>query len=144
MLARTPPFALTAPQLYRNEHELQIACTRMFIPLMLPAVTWSAVDHGHSFDRTIGRNGRPIGLLEAQKRKARGIKAGLPDYLLWHLGDAFAIELKMPDGELSDDQKDMIRSLLANRVRVKVCYSTSLVLATLAEWELLRPMRVAA
>ena len=138
MLARTPPLVLTAPELFADEHAMQEACTTMLTPLLLPEVTWTAIDHGHSFDKRKGRHGVEIGFLEARKRKRRGVKPGIPDYLFWHEGDAFAIELKMPDGTLSDDQRDMLKALIRSGVLCRVCYSTNLVLLTCQEWSLLR------
>jgi VRR-NUC domain len=127
------------------EHELQIECTRALHRLLLPNVAWSAIDHAHSLDRRIGRNGRPIGILEAQKRKARGVKKGLPDYLFWHQGKSFAIELKKTaDSDLADEQKDRLRELLAAGVLVKVCWSLDQVMRTVTDWGLTRPWRVAA
>jgi hypothetical protein len=105
-------FQLTAPK--QLEHELQIECTSMLWKVLLPDVCWTAIDHAHSLDMRIGRHGRPIGLLEAQKRKARGVKAGIADYLFWHRRQAFAIELKTVDGVLSGDQEDFLQSMIDN------------------------------
>jgi VRR-NUC domain len=153
LLARTPPaLILTPPEQWRNEHEMQIACTDMLATLLLPDVEWSAVDHGHSFDKRPIRNAKPgrngkiatIGMLEAQKRKRRGVKSGLCDFYFWHQGDCFAIELKTPDGALSDDQREHIKGLIRNNVLVRVCWSKALVLQTVIEWHLTRPMVIAA
>jgi hypothetical protein len=144
-LARTPPpLVLTAPERWDDEHDLQIACTEMLERILLEEVEWSAVDHGHSLDMRKGRHGVPIGVLEAKKRKRRGIKTGLCDYYFWHQDCAFAIEMKMPDGVLRDDQRKHIKGLIRNGVLVKVCYSTNLVFNTVVEWHLTRPMQVTA
>jgi len=136
-------FILEAPE--PREHELQIDCTHMLERILLPDVQWTAIDHAHSLDRRIGRNGRPIGLIEVQKRKARGIKSGICDYLFWFDGRAFAIELKRnADEQLSDTQKDFCRGLLRAGALVKVCWTKIQVFDTVVEWRLTRPMRIAA
>jgi hypothetical protein len=136
-------FQLVAPE--PREHELQIDCTKMLERILLPDVQWTAIDHAHSLDRRIGRNGRPIGLIEVQKRKARGIRAGICDYLYWYDGRSFAIELKRnADEKLSDDQKDFCRGLLRAGVSVKVCWTKPQVFETVVGWRLTRPMRIAA
>jgi hypothetical protein len=126
-----------------SEHELQEDCTAMLERILLPGVCWTAIDHGHSLDRTIGRHGVPIGLIEARKRKKRGVKPGLPDYLFWH-GRAFAIELKTVDGTLSEDQEDFLQRLIVAGTEVKVCWSKSQVFDTVVCWGLTRPMTVSA
>jgi hypothetical protein len=140
VLARTPPpLILTPPERFPNEHAMQECCTQTILrPLLLPDVAWSAIDHGHSFDKRVGRHGVEIGFLEAKKRKRRGVEPGIPDYLLWHEGDSFAIELKMPDGDLSDDQRTMLKRLIRSGVLCRVCHSLNLVLNTLMEWHLTR------
>jgi hypothetical protein len=136
-------FALEA--LEPSEHELQIDCTTMLERILLQDVQWTAVDHAHSLDRRIGRNGVPIGLIEVKKRKARGVKSGICDYLFWFDGRAFAIELKRNASEkLSDDQKTFCRGLLRAGVLVKVCWTKSQVFNVVVDWGLTRPMRIAA
>ena len=145
MLNRTrklTEFALTPHQ--KGEHELQIDCTAMLKRLLLPEVAWTAIDHGHSFDQTIGRNGRPIGLMEAQKRKARGIEPGIFDYAFWHGGASFALELKVGLNDLSDDQETWGKRLIRAGVECKVCWSIDQVCQTVIAWRLTRPMRVMA
>ncbi len=136
-------FILEAPE--PREHELQIDCTRMLLRLLLDDVQWTAIDHAHSLNPTIGRNGKPIGLGEAQKRIARGIKAGICDYLFWHRGLGFAIEMKRNASEpLSDDQKTFCRGLLAAGIPVKVCWTIWQVDEHVTEWGLTRPHTVMA
>lgn len=137
-----PDFQLTAYD--PAEHEMQEECTRALNTILLPTVCWTAIDAGHSFDQRIGRHGVPRGMLEAQKRKRRGVKKGWPDYQFFHHGSAFAIELKVPSGTLSPEQKDILRQLIANQVSCRVCWSVDLVIATVAEWGLSRPLRIAA
>lgn len=128
-----------------SEHELQISCRKMLDILLLPEVQWTSIDHAHSLDRRIGRNGRPIGLLEAQKRKARGIKAGICDMLFWYRQRGYAIELKRTASEpLNTDQGTFCRGLLATGVPVKICWTKEQVWRTVVDWGLTRPHAVMA
>ena len=131
-----------------DEHELQLSCTGMLSIILLPDVCWTAIDHSGSVDRRIGRNGVPIGLLEMKKRKARGVQDGIWDYAFWHRGEAFAVEMKVGDNDLSDAQKEWGRRLIKAGVHVKVCWSKPQLFNTVVEWGLTRtvhedrPMRV--
>jgi hypothetical protein len=140
---KPPKFQLEAFQ--EAEHELQIACTGMLWRILLPDVCWTAVDHAHSLNMTIGRHGRPIGLIEAQKRKARGVKAGIPDYLFWRKAQAYAIELKATaDGVLSDHQEDFLKAMIAAHAEVSICWTIDQVVERLTAWGLCRRTRVMA
>jgi hypothetical protein len=113
--------------------------------ILPPEVQWTAIDQAHAIDKTIGRNGRPIGLLEMHKRKARGIKPGICDYAFWYDRLGFAIELKRSaDEPLSDDQKAWMLGLIRARIPCKVCWTKVQVAETLQEWGLTRPFRVMA
>jgi hypothetical protein len=111
----------------------------MFRVVLLPEVQWTSVDHAHSLDQRLGRTGRPIGLVEAMKRKARGVKKGITDILFWHQGRGFAIELKRSASEpLSDAQKEFCKGLLAAQIPVKICWSKSQVYQVVVDWKLTR------
>lgn len=122
-----------------KERDQQISDTNMLRILIRPGVAWTAIDHGHSINRAIGHTGQPIGLLEAQKRRARGVRSGIPDYLFWHQGRGFAIERKVDGGVVSDDQQQFITELREAGVLVSVCYDQHEICRTLNEWGLLRP-----
>jgi len=137
-----PVLVLTAYE--QSEHELQIDCSKMLDIVLRPDVVWTAVDHAHSLDQRIGRNGRPIGILEAQKRKGRGVKKGICDYLFWYQQYGFAIELKRSASDpLSPEQKVFCKSLLATRIPVKVCWTKDQVFDTVVSWGLTRAVQYA-
>ena len=142
MSARCRSFQLTEP--IAAEHETQIDCTEMLGRVLRPEVCWTAIDHGHSFDMRPSKHGVPIGLIEAQKRKARGIVAGIPDYLFWDLGLSYAIEFKIGDGVLSDNQRVFLKRLIAAKVKVAVCWGTRQVFDKVREWGLTRSLQVMA
>jgi hypothetical protein len=136
------PFVLTSYE--PAEHEMQVDCTQMLARILLPNVQWTAIDHAHSLDRRIGRNGRPIGIIQAAQRKRRGVKPGIPDFLFWHRSMSFAIELKVGDNDLEPDQEEFLRGLIRAEVETKVCWTKDQVFNTVVSWGLTRPMRVAA
>lgn len=131
------PFHLVAFE--PSEHDLQIACTKMLFSILLPEVCWTAIDHAHSLDRRLSKRGFPIGLIEMQKRKARGIRSGLWDYFFWHRSVTHVIELKVGDGNLSPSQEDFGRQLIrAGVTQLKVCWSKDQLFNTVVEWGLTR------
>lgn len=108
--------------------------------VLIPDVVWSAIDHAHSLDRRAGRYGVPIGLIEMQKRKARGVKAGIFDYIFFYQRRAFHIELKRDaDGDLSADQITWAKGLIAQGFEIKICWTKDQVFNTVAGWGLTRP-----
>ena len=116
----------------------------MLAIVLLPEVAWTAIDHAHSLDRRIGRNGVPIGLIEVRKRQARGIKSGIWDLWFWHRGITHVIELKVGDNDLTDEQENFGNKLLAAGVdRLKVCWNKNQVFNTVVGWGLTR-VRAAA
>lgn len=122
---------LTAP--VAPEHEAQIACARMLAQVLRPDVCWTAVDHANARDKLTGAI-----------RKARGVKAGIPDFLFWHYGRGFAIEFKRADGVLSDAQRAFLRTLIGAEVEVAVCWNSVQVFQKVVEWGLARRARIAA
>jgi hypothetical protein len=67
-----------------------------------------------------------------------GTKAGVPDLLLWHRGQAFGLELKAPKGRTSTAQKQFMRDLENAGVRVAVAFGLNDALAILERWQLVR------
>jgi hypothetical protein len=149
-------FTLTPPDPF--EHELQIDCTTMLELVLAIDVQWTAVDHAHSLtEKIVIRGGReiPVGLVEAKKRKARGIRPGICDYLFWHRSRGYAIELKRDaSSPLSDVQKVFCRGLIDAQIPVKICWTKDQVYNVVSDWGLTRlgvslvhpqqPMRVVA
>lgn len=127
---RRAPFRLTAP--VTPEHQAQIDCTKMLQRVLLPDVCWTAIDHANARDALTGAI-----------RKARGVRAGIPDYLFWRLGKPYAIEFK-PNGDLSDSQKKFLPEMIGAGVEVAVCRTASQVLQRLQLWGLCRPVRIMA
>jgi hypothetical protein len=83
----------------------------------------------------MGGKRRPV---EAAILKGLGATAGIPDILLWHDGNAFALELKSETGALSDAQITMLARLGNAGVHTAVAYGLDEALRALAGWNLLR------
>jgi VRR-NUC domain len=132
-------FALTSP--VQRERDEQIQDARMLHILVRPGVCWTAIDHGHTFDMTPGRYGKPRGLIEAQKRKARGCRPGIPDFLFWADGKPYAIERKVEGGRVSGEQQQFQTELRTAGVAVATCWSQRELADTLQGWGLLRPFQ---
>ena len=86
----------------RAEHALQIAVAHMLRVVLDPNGTWwTAIDHG------VGK----LGVVEAVNRKNRGVKPGLPDFIILlkrtHPYGAIGIELKSAKGVVSEAQRDV-------------------------------------
>jgi hypothetical protein len=126
------------------ERNAQIQDARMQRILLRSGVCWTAIDHGHTFDKTLGRHGKPIGLIEAQKRKARGVRAGIPDFLYWHQGRGYAIERKVAGGVISDEQKQFQAELVEAGIPVAVCWTQKEICDALEGWGLLRQYKAIA
>ena len=92
-------------------------------------VCWFAIDHANF----AGVAGARIG---------RGIIAGLPDLMFWYRGTAYIIELKTPDGVLSEAQKLLLPVARLAGVPVAICCSAEQVLRALDTWAVPRERRV--
>lgn len=57
------------------------------------------------------------------KRKALGVVAGVPDFLVWFEGYSIGIELKTATGRVSAAQKDTIARMHRAGVAVDICRS---------------------
>ena len=126
------------------EHQEQIQDVRTLKILLRPNVCWTAIDHGHSLNREIGRNGEEIGRLEARLRVARGVRSGIPDFLFWAEGRPYAIERKIRGGILSENQRVFHEELRGAGVPVVTCRSQRELCDVLTAWGLMRPYRDAA
>jgi len=85
----------------QSEHRLQIAVNHMLAVVLDPARTWfSALDHGAG----------KMTPASAGLRKARGVKRGLPDFIILCYGiwpPMIGIELKTDKGRLSPEQMEV-------------------------------------
>jgi hypothetical protein len=131
--SNAPRFRLSAPRV--PEHSLQTQVAGLLRIEIAPegrvsasGVVWFAVDVAMFFGAVPGAG--------------RGIIDGLPDLWFLYGGRAFLIELKAPDGELSEAQKAFIAAGLCSAVHVGVACNSDQVLALLDAWGVPRNRRV--
>lgn len=79
-------------------------------------------------------NGGKRHTLEAQRMSRLGVRAGVPDLHVVHLGRLYCIELKAPKGALSAAQAQMIDKLDQCGVPTRVCRSVEQVEHVLRGW----------
>jgi hypothetical protein len=129
------PFRLAAP--IPREHPLQAQIARTLTIEIAPAgkvsdagVVWYSIDHADYAGKVPG------------VRLGRGVVAGILDMFVLYRGRSHVIEVKAPDGELSDPQRSIIAASICGGARVGVCRDAFEVLACLDEWNIPRARRV--
>ena len=65
------------------------------------------------------------------KRKALGVVAGVPDFLIWFEGHSIGIELKTATGRVSASQRDTLARMHWAGVKIFICRSLNDVEAAL-------------
>lgn len=66
----------------------------------------------------------------------------MPDLLLWHAGESYALELKAEAGSASEAQRNMLGKLSAAGVHTAIAHGLDRALAVLESWQLLRGREV--
>lgn len=93
----------------RPEDRLQ-SRVRMYLDAALPAPGyWSSVEHA-----------KKQSLRQGQMQKAKGVKRGLPDVMIWYRGVFVGVELKAGKNTTSDMQDLVGAALVANGFRYHV------------------------
>ena len=114
----------------QSEHALQVACHHMLTVVLDPAKTWfSSLDHGAGW----------MTPASAGLRKARGVKRGLPDFIILFKSGLLGIELKSDKGRLSPEQVETAEAWMALGHVITVARSLEDVQEILLAWNI--PMR---
>ena len=129
--------ATRKPVVVPREHQFQARLTTVLALELAPpghlsrhGVCWFAIDHANFAGVAPGA------------RIGKGIIAGLSDLMFLYRGNAYVIELKRPDGVLSEAQKKLLPVIRMAGVQVAVCCTDEQVLRTLDTWEIPRGRRV--
>jgi hypothetical protein len=77
--------------------------------------------------------------IEAAIFKSLGVVAGVPDILIVHCGQLYALELKAAGGRLTDIQSDTHAAMTQAGAIVATAHGVDAALAQLVAWGLLRP-----
>lgn len=109
----------------KPEQGLQLAVAQ-FLNMALPKdAVWFAVPNGGMRDAA-----------EMQILKRGGLKAGIPDLVIFYKKRGYCIELKSLEGVLSPAQKRVIDALKEARIPVSICRSVDEVQAQLDGWRI--------
>jgi VRR-NUC domain len=92
-----------------------------------PDVLWLHVPNGERRDKITGA-----------KLKRMGVLAGASDFLLWHEGHSFALELKSPGGRLSQAQLEFLARFNDAGGHSACAEGLDRAIAVLESWHLLR------
>lgn len=128
-------FRLTPPRVPEHAIQRQIA-DMLTIEIARPGhvskagVVWWSIDHANYAGEVPG------------VRVGRGIVAGVPDTFILFRGRAHFIELKTPDGVVSDRQTEVASAVLASGGRVAVARDAFEVLVIIDQWQIPRAGRV--
>jgi len=97
-----------------TEHRLQTGIYA-FLRLALPPDAFvTSIDHARQQSEQSG-----------MRQKARGVRAGIPDMLILYRGEAFWLEVKTPDGRLTESQKALHSEIVRAGGHVEVVRSVS-------------------
>jgi hypothetical protein len=114
----------------QSEHRLQVAVAHMLTVVLDPELTWwSALDHGAGW----------MTPASAGLRKARGVRRGLPDFVILFKSGLLGIELKSNKGRLSPEQIETAEAWMVLGHHIAVARSLEDVQDILEAWEI--PMR---
>lgn len=86
----------------RPEDRLQSRCRMLLDSHLQPPCWWSSVGHE-----------RKMTLRQGQMQKARGVRRGLPDVMVWAPGYFLGVELKAGTNTATDDQRAFGQAMAA-------------------------------
>jgi hypothetical protein len=104
----------------RPEDSLQCAVAKFLNHALPPDAYYSGVEHAQR-----------LTVIAGSIRKAKGIKPGLSDIMVWWSGRFVAIELKTHTGTMSDRQREFAHAVSTAGFRYALCRSLDDVEATL-------------
>jgi hypothetical protein len=117
------------------EADLHKSVAALLDVVLLPPALWTTFPAGYG----------KLGKATAGHLRGVGLKAGMPDIMIFHKGRCFGIELKVPGGKLSKDQFEMHELLAEAGVPVEVCYNLEDVVTALIGFNLpIRDLEIAA
>lgn len=112
-----------------TELELHRSVAEFLDWILMPPALWTTIPAGWT---AMNRGA-------AGRLKACGLKAGMPDIMVFYNGFSIGIELKTDKGIVSATQREMFNKLQAAGVTVSICRSVDNVEQTLRTYKI--PMR---
>lgn len=114
---------------FENENQFQAAAVKM-ISQLFPRIRnrmWHTKNEGYipKFEKESETEYKKRCMMEGNRNKAAGMKAGVPDISFTLKGLYYGIELKQPNGKLSDAQIEFHKEIAmdCNFNPVAVCYT---------------------
>lgn len=117
--------------LHPSEDQIHVSVAQ-WLDLTYPQTPKDVRKHGVCWTTIEHRNAR--GAAEGARRKARGVKPGIPDLDFIFEYRSYRVELKDHDGVLSADQKDMRAKIMAAGGQWALCRSLEAVIDQLGHW----------
>ena len=115
----------------RAEDTLQIATVKFLHHALPPDAVFTGVEHAQQMSPRAG-----------SIRKAKGVRRGLSDLMIWWRGKFIAVELKTDAGRMSDAQKEFADGIVGAGFAFHCCRSIHQVEAVLRDAGL--PLRASA
>jgi hypothetical protein len=109
----------------RSEAQIHAAVVAHLRLRAKPEVLWTHVPNGEKRDARTGA-----------KLKRMGTLAGTSDFLLWHEGNSFALEIKSPGGRPSEHQLDFMARFADAGGHTCIAEGIDSALACLEAWQL--------
>jgi len=104
----------------RNEDALQIAAVKFLHHALPEGAVYTGIEHAGQ-----------ISMIQGAIRKAKGVRRGLSDLMIWWQGRFIAIELKTAKGVVSDSQREFAAGIVGAGFQYHLCRSLSDVEAAL-------------
>lgn len=114
------------------EERIHVAVAQFLGAALADDVFWTSLEN------------RPRSAVQGARNKARGVRAGIPDILVIHLGIPHWIELKAVHGSVSKEQREIMPKLERAGCRTAVCRGVGDVEAVLLDWGVPMKGRIAA
>jgi hypothetical protein len=127
----TPPIVLEHPLQAQIAHllKIEIGPPGKVAHIARGGVVWFSIDHANYAGEVPG------------VRVGRGIISGVPDTFILHRGRTHFIEIKTPEGEFTDHQREVAMAIVAAGGSVGAATCAEHVLLCLDEWKIPRHRR---
>lgn len=112
----------------RAEDALQIAAVKFLHHALPEGAVYTGIEHAGQ-----------ISTIQGAIRKAKGVRRGLSDLMIWWSGRFIAIELKTAKGVMSDSQKEFADGITGAGFRYYLCRSLADIESALIDAEM--PLR---
>jgi len=124
-----------SPPLKQKRRKLEEPIHLAIVELLMLALPIGAVFH-HSPNELDMKGDKAARMIA--KAKAMGMRPGFPDIVIFYAQRSYFIEIKAPNGNLSEDQKELRTELMVQGFNYAVCYSVDDAAQALKSWGLVK------